>query len=475
MMADKELEGARRAVERTPPQDPDRARRMKDLGAQWRRQVLASGDVAELDRAIDYFRAARGAAGTALAQAEYNLAVLVSDRYDISGDPADLTEATGAAQRALDALPAGAGDRYDYLAMLAFCQWEWYDARGVLADLDRAISLGTQAVAAVPPGARLWSRLNSNLGMMLLDRYERASDAADLDRAIDLAAAAVDAASADDGERPGWRNNLANALRLRFEARIPPGDLRPGDAIDISDLAAAIGLYEEALGELAAGPSEVERALILSNLGEALLDRAALHELAGEDDAAATVYGKALAAHEAAVAATPAAAPDRAGRLSKLAAVQRSLARRTATASDVDAARTTFREACELGLAAAPEMALSAAADWATWEVSRQDWEQAVIADRYALRAAEALHRSQQGRSDRETWLMASRGLAADAAYAAVQEGDLPGAVARLERGRAILLADALDLVPAALTRLPDADLVRRYAEAAQRVREASG
>jgi hypothetical protein len=48
----------------------------------------------------------------------------------------------------------------------------------------------------------------------------------------------------------------------------------------------------------------------------------------------------------------------------------------------------------------------------------------------------------------------------------------MQGAVARLERGRAILLTGELDLVPMALSRLPDQDLVRRYAKAAQLVRE---
>lgn len=66
---------------------------------------------------------------------------------------------------------------------------------------------------------------------------------------------------------------------------------------------------------------------------------------------------------------------------------------------------------------------------------------------------------------------MASRGRAADAAYAAVRISDLHGAVARMERARAVLLADSLGVVPAALARLPDAGLALRYAEAAEQVR----
>ena len=471
-MDDGELERARLAVEQTPAEDPRRSRRMRDLGALWRRRFLADGDITELDRAIGYFRGALGRAGTALPATEYNLAVLFSDRYDILGDAADLAAAIEAVQRGLDSLSAGSGDRHDYLAMLAVCLWERYDATGVLTDLERAIEVAAEAVAGTAPDAPLGPRLNSNLGMMYLDRHERTGDAADLDQAIALAELAVGAAPSGDPERPGFRNNLANALRLRFELQFGGrGEPLPDDVIDLSDLDAAIQLYRAALSDPADGPAQVERAMISSNLGDALLDRAAIHELVDERDQAGMVYRQALAAHEEAVAATPPTAPDRPGRLNKLAVVQRALADRTSAQADIDAARASFREACQTGLLAAPEMALAAAGNWLTWEVDRKDWWHAVVADGYALRAADGLHRTQQRRADRETWLLESRGLAAEAAYATVRDGDLRAAVARLERARAILLADDLDLVSAALSSLPDPALARRYAEAAGLVR----
>ena len=60
-------------------------------------------------------------------------------------------------------------------------------------------------------------------------------------------------------------------------------------------------------------------------------------------------------------------------------------------------------------------MALIAAGNWLTWEIDRKDWQHAIIADGYALRAADVLHRSQQRRAHRQTWLLESRGLAAEA------------------------------------------------------------
>jgi tetratricopeptide (TPR) repeat protein len=466
---DEDLQRARRIVEQTPPEDPRRQDLMRDLGARWRDQFLTTRDPAELDRAIAYFRDALGGAGAALPAAEYNLAVLLSDRYDANGDPADLAAAIQAAR---NGLAAGPDDRPDYLAILAVCLWERYDATGSLADLEQAINVAAEAVAGTAADAPLGPRLNSNLGMMYLDRHERTGDPGDLDQAIALTELAVAVAASGDPERPGFRNNLANALRLRFELQFGErGEPLPEDVIDLSDLDAAIELYQAALGEQADGPAHVERALIASNLGDALLDRAAIHELVDEREKAWITYGQALAAHEEAIAATAPTAPDRPGRLNKLAVIQRALADRTSAQADIDTARATFREACQTGLPVAPEIALIAAGNWLTWEIDRRDWRHAIVADGYALRAADLLHRSQQRRADRQTWLLESRGLAAEAAYATVQNGDLPAAVARLERARAILLADDLNLVPAALSSLPDQVLARRYADAAELVR----
>jgi hypothetical protein len=470
---EEDLRRARRAVEQAPAGDPRRQDLMRDLGAGWRNRFLTAGDLTELDRAIAYFRDALRWAGAALPAVEYNLAVLLSDRYDANGDLADLAAAIQAARHGLEALPAGSGDRHDYLAILAVCLWERYDATGSLTDLEHAINVAAEAVAGVAVDAPLGPRLNSNLGMMYLDRHERTGDPGDLDQAIVLAELAMEAASPGDPERPGFRNNLANALRLRFELQFGErGGPLPEDVIDLSDLDAGIELYRAALSEQADGPAQVERALIASNLGDALLDRAAIHELVGEREKADMVYSQALAAHEEAIAATPPVAPDRPGRLNKLAVIQRALADRSSAQADIDTARATFREACQTGLLAAPEMALIAAGNWLRWETDRRDWQHAIIADGYALRAADMLHRSQWRRAYRQTWLLESRGLATEAAYATVQNGDWPAAVARLERARAIMLADDLNLVPAALSSLLDPVLARRYAKAAQLVRQ---
>ena len=458
------------AVERTPAGDPQRPLRLSNLGAVWRDRYVQSGDADDLDRAITCFLAAREESGPTLATVEHNLAVGLSDRHDRTGDPADLAAALDAAERAVDASPRRSSDRPEYLAMLMVCLWERYDVTGSLSDLDRAIAIGAEAAEELDLQSPVRARLHSNLGMLYLDRYERSDEPPDLDWAIELAGIALEAASPADPERPGFCNNLANALRTRFELQFGrKGEPLPGEDVDLSDLQLAINLYRLAVSQ--PGPDEADRATFLSNLGDALLDRSAMHEMEGDLKAAEATLGEALSIHAEAVAATPRTAPDRPGRLNKLAVAERARADRTSAQADVDAARVSFREACEAGLLVAPEMALAAAVNWVSWEVEKRAWPQVAIGDGYAVRAAEALHRSQALRRHRETWLMASRGLAADAAYAAVRISDLRGAVARMERARAVLLADSLDVVPAALARLPDAGLALRYAEAAEQVR----
>jgi hypothetical protein len=467
---DRVLEHSRLAAEQTPDGDPRRPLRLSNLGAVWRGRYVQSGDAEDLDRAITCFLTAREESGSPSGMIEHNLAVGLSDRYDRTGDPADLAAALDAAGRAVGATPRGSPDRPDYLAILAVCLWERYDATGSLSDLDRAIAIGTEAVDGLEPGAPARARLHSNLGMLHLDRYERSDDPRDLDRAIELARSAVDAASPADPERPGFCNNLANALRLRFERQFGRrGEPLPDEDVDRADLQSAIGLYRRAVSQ--PGPTEGDPATFLSNLGDALLDRGAVHELQGDLEAADATFAEALAAHEEAVAATPRAAPDRPGRLNKLAVARRARADRTSAQTDIDAARASFREACEAGLLLAPEMALSAAVNWVDWEIEKRAWPQVALGDGYAIRAAEALHRSQALRRHRESWLTASRDLAAAAAYAAAATSDLRGAVARIERARAVLLADSLDVVPVALARLPDPGLARRYAAAAEQVR----
>ena len=75
----------------------------------------------------------------------------------------------------------------------------------------------------------------------------------------------------------------------------------------------------------------------------------------------------------------------------------------------------------------------------------RSAWPEAVEAYGLGLEAVDRLYRIQLLRRHRETWLLAAEGLPLRAAYALAANGDPAAAAVTVERGRALLLSDALE------------------------------
>jgi hypothetical protein len=452
--------------------EPDHLARLWSLlGAAYRRRFRCHGDPADLDHAVRCFQAAHASGDADRAAHANNLAVSLTDRYDEAGQPADLAEAVRSAEEATALVGQGSADWAEYAGTLAVCLWDRYDATGFLADLDRAMELGQRALAATAPGAPGLARLCSNVGMLRLDRYERLGEDGDLQAAVALSRAAVAEADADDPELAGWLNNLGNVLRTRFAAQF--GDHEsplPDDSVALDDLNEAIDVYRAAVGLSPSG--QAGRATFLSNLGNALVDRSAMHHLEGQPDRVASVLGEAVEALDEAVSLTPATAPYLSSRLNTLGVAQRFRADETGSTDDVVAARRTLRRACDSGLVIAPEMTVAAADNWVRWAVQRSAWDEVDEADGYLLRAAESLQRAQVLRRHQEAWLISVRGLAQEAAYACVRQGRPADAAARLERGRAVLLTEVLELLPRALDRLPD-EVRARHLLASQRLASA--
>ena len=436
-----------------------------------RRRFWNSGDTRDLHRAVDRYRRAVRADPARRAVWSNELAVTLTDLYDVTGTDDDLAAARRAAEEATAAAEEGSPQWARCAATLVLCLWDLYDATGSLTDLDTAIGLGGRASAALPRTDRAWARVRSNVGMLRMDRYERLGAADDLHGAVRLAGEAVEGAHPDDPELGGWLNNLGNALLTRHGTQFPDGAApRPGERIDLTDLDAAIAAYRRAI-EVSEW-KVAGRATFLSNLGNALTDRVEALRLGESPGSGEPELREAVRVLTEAVGLTPPAAPYRASRLNVLGEALRALSEETGSADDVDAARTALRQACASGLAVAPEMTVDAAHNWIRWAVRRSAWDEVGEADGHLLRAAEALHRAQSLRRHREAWLLASRGLAQEGAFALARQGRPEAAVVRLERGRAVLLSEELGLVPALLTRLP-APLRERYSDAVRRVREA--
>ncbi len=462
---DRVLELSTQAVAQTKAGDPALAGRLNNLGGTWRLLYAADGDLADLEHAIGNFRDAIAAEDDELERAafESNLAVVLADRYERTGQLADLEAAITSAEQAVRHAPPGDPDRVTYLGNLAVCLSDRYDRLGDLSDLDRAldilISVTEEADGDPSEMARLWS----NLGMLWLTRYERTAEPAELDLSIQMAEQAVALTPSGAPELPGYLNNVGNARRLRFErlANTNPG---PGRTTGDADLASAVDAYQRAV-DLTPTDSP-NRPKFLTNLGNVLLDRAAARPAIDAIDGA-------IDALEGAVATTLPNSPDLAGRLNNLASALHFRHGFTDSAADLYRATRTYEESCRRGLQASAGIALAAAVNWATWATERRAWPEAVEAYGFAFQAADRLRRLQLLREHKQTWLRSCEALAARAAFANVMAGQLTAAVLAAEQGRALLLADALERDRADLhdLRQQRPALAERYRTAAERLR----
>jgi hypothetical protein len=119
--------------------------------------------------------------------------------------------------------------------------------------------------------------------------------------------------------------------------------------------------------------------------------------------------------------------------------------RRSGRMEDLEEGRQAYRQASQLALEVNPSEALRAARNWTLWAFERKAWEETLEAYEMVQQALEARLAAQLQREDKTFSIGETRGLAAQAAYAAVQLGRLPEAAALLEAGRAQLLREALE------------------------------
>jgi hypothetical protein len=401
--------------------------------------------VACLEEAI-----ALAAAGTSLwGRLASNLGNALVALFRSTGRRAALLRARALFEEAAPALGDPA-DRAVALSNLAACLEELYEQTGENSFLDEAIAVfrGTVNDPAEPgvPERR------QNFGVCLLTRFRRYQSPADLDQAIDQFQAAARDAPTGSVIRAAATNSLGNALSLRFG--LPGHD---------DDLTAAISAYQEAVR--GARENSVDRALYRANLGVSLMERGELSHSAADVDAA-------IREQETAVAEVPAASQEHIRVVAGLADSLSTRGALTGSGSDAARARDAYRTATAAGLQRLPEQAVGSATNWGMWAISRGSFAEAAEALGYGLRALEQLSRVQVTRLQKESWLRDIREIPVHAAYALVRTGDLTGASAALERGRGILLSEALQRDRAGLERLAAAgraDLADRYEAAASR------
>ena len=480
------------------------------LGSALGARYAARGDEADLDRAIALVTAAvaRIPAGSETAafagSRRNNLAALLRRRYEARGDPGDLE----AAARCLGEPDSAAPQASSGIARQAGLARAWRDMHAVTGDarlLDDAIGGYRQALAATGPKAPVRATYLDNLGMALLDRYERSGAIDDADESVRLLRQAREATPPCSPALAGVVNNLGVALWSRsahrpadlpealaaFEQAVAITPARSPDAAtyldnlanalsdryersgDLADLDKAVQAYEQAIAGLPA--SAPERLRIRANLAVGLLTR--YREARGRDADGAADLERAVAELTDVVARTPPGAPALVNRLNSLGVGLKYKFVRGNDPACLQQGRAALAAAGGPDGARDIRWSLAAAATLAGWDAERAQWQEAAAGFRTAMATAESYLRVQVGRQSTEAAMRRFGGLHGDAAYALTRTGKPAEAAAAMERGRAVLLSDALDrgLV---LTRLRSADredlsaLAERLRAASNRVQE---
>lgn len=173
---------------------------------------------ADLDAAVEAYRTGwQQAASRRKAAAAANLANGLHARYQLTGQAADLDEAIDRYADARQAMPLYTRSSADVLSGQADCLLIRYQLSNDPRNLDETISAQRLAAQRTPPdSAGLPDRLHQ-LAVALTTRYDLKRDAGDLDEAIASLQAAIQLAAANSAELHAYATALGECMR-RFYA-----------------------------------------------------------------------------------------------------------------------------------------------------------------------------------------------------------------------------------------------------------------
>jgi tetratricopeptide (TPR) repeat protein len=333
-------------------------------------------------------------------------------------------------------LPGTASLRPGLASNLSAMLLERSERSGSIDDLEKSVRLAETAARATPDDAPEQAERAHLLAVARRARYLRLDDRDDLTAAVAAHERALQACPVGHPDRPALLSSWANTLRTRYDA-----------AGELNDLRAAVKAYDETLSTL--HNSSPDRALHLNNLGAVLTELAAV-----TDDAAASSRASKVLAEAVALAAP--ASLERLRALINLGNVLADQYERTQDPMLRERALRTYAEVRDASgpAAAGPETLLQAALNCGEWAEERGDWAEAVEWLEYGLDAVDDLLIIQHTRRYKESWLRDARGVAARTAIAALRNHDATRAVTAAERGRALLVAEAIEQARLDLDRL---------------------
>jgi len=378
------------------------------------------GRLADLDSAIENLAMVASSPGAASRRQLVNLSYALRLRHRALGRHEDIDAAIRAARQAagsgLFSSPEVAATLSDALAARS-------RSAGEPGDLDESIVLGGLAADLAPDGGSRRGALLS-LGQLLTIRYEDHGNPADIEQAVDNLRAALAEVSQRDPGRVAYLDSLGHALWARYE----------GGAGSPEDVAESVRLLEAAVAGTPDDHREADARR--GNLAAALWTRFGITHDPRDLDAAIDHGEKALDAP----ASTQA---DQTGLLLNLGIAHKTRFDDRGDLQDALRAITLWRQATRLPDIRAG-MRIGSARNWGELAMRTGDLETAVAGYGAAIQMLPEV--AWRGLSTAgQHWILASwRGLASEAAAAALSAGQAGKAVEMAETGRSVSWGHAL-------------------------------
>ena len=218
----------REELKRHPPGNSGRAQALYNLADSLRNRFKDTDDIAALDEAIALQRSVLDLRPTDHPDRPRHchwLAWCLVERYRKQGTLPDLEEAITLQRAALDLCPEGHPDQSYSLYSLAVSLRERYDERGNIADLEESITLGQAALELRPPGHSYRDFSLSHLGHVLRRRFLKLGADTDLSEAISLIRSALDLRPEGHDGRPYSLHELAFCFSHRYDKQASVADL----------------------------------------------------------------------------------------------------------------------------------------------------------------------------------------------------------------------------------------------------------
>ena len=177
------------AIEAGSADDPDQAARLSNLAGSLEDRYNQTGNPADLDEAVDALRRAGGLRDPHRGASHLsNLSGALQRRYMHNGNQRDLDEALATARQAVAASPGTASFRHNLASALGL----QYQASSEPSNLDAMIAEERRALRHDPSAGRERAAILSELGVGLRASYDLTGRVAELDESIKVQREAIE-------------------------------------------------------------------------------------------------------------------------------------------------------------------------------------------------------------------------------------------------------------------------------------------